>query len=311
MNFSKIFSGFLFLLLAIFSLNVTALDRSHFEPLKVAHPRILIFSPHPDDDVLAASAVMKGVEAIQANDPLADLKVVYMTMGDSYGMALKLEKEKGRSKTFLDLGEERHKEALNALHYVGVKPEQSIFLAYPDQSLMYLFSLPPHSKKLYSSPATLTSKVGYSFAAHVGTPFLRDSVVNDIKRIIHDFKPTAIFTPTLTDGHPDHRATEQFVTEVLTQTKSAVPHYEFLVHWELIEDGWPQTSNDWQPPQSHIPPDISLKLTDVDWSPEEKKKVISFHDSQIAVDGPYLLGYGKNTEVFWRSRPTIGDYLHK
>ena len=191
-----------------------------FEPLRVPHPRILIFSPHPDDDVLGASGVMKAVLEMRAKGADADLRVVYVTMGDSYGQALKIEKEKGRSKTFVELGEERHKEALNALQAVGVGPDKAIFLGFPDQSLMPLFSLPKHSKKLYTSPAEVGSKVAYSFAVHPGEPFLRDNLVNEIAAIIKGFKPTAVFTPTLTDCHPDHRGTREFVSEVLANLKS-------------------------------------------------------------------------------------------
>lgn len=283
----------------------------NFEPLKVPHPRILIFSPHPDDDVLAASGVMKAVLNMRAHGQDADLRVVYVTMGDSYGQALKLERDKGRSKTFIELGQQRHKEALAALQYVGVAPDKAIFFGFPDQSLMPLYSLPKHSKKLYTSPAEVSSKVVYDFAVHPGEAFTRDNLINEIKAVIKSFKPTAIFTPTLTDCHPDHRGTREFVTEVLSNMKSKTPHYEYLIHWELIEDGWPQTALDWAPPENHIPADYRLTLADFNWTPREKAKVIALHGSQIAVDGPFLESFAKNTEVFWKSRDSMGDYVRK
>src|SRR4051812_6611707 len=65
-------------------------------------PRVIIFSPHPDDDVLGASAVMRAVNALKAAGHDAQLKVVYMTCGDAYDLALEKTRAKGQAQTYFE-----------------------------------------------------------------------------------------------------------------------------------------------------------------------------------------------------------------
>ena len=61
-----------------------------------SHSRILIFAPHPDDDVLGSSAVMRFIVGQKNKGVPVDLKVVFMTCGDGYEISLNWLKARGR-----------------------------------------------------------------------------------------------------------------------------------------------------------------------------------------------------------------------
>jgi LmbE family N-acetylglucosaminyl deacetylase len=289
------------------------------EGLLSGDPRIIIFSPHPDDDVLSSSGLMKAILALRAHGSLADIRVVYMTCGDGYDKALAVTKRKGTASTYAELGELRHREALAALNQVGVPASKAIFLGFPDGGMDKIFAMDDSSVQPYTSPHTEVSSVPYAFAFHPNEMYLKSSVLNDVKAIIEDFKPTIVFTPTLTDQHLDHRATREFVTEVLTTAGTATAgtakdltpplHLEFLVHWEHTDLDWPKATVDWSTPTNHVPAEYSLAIGDYGYSINDKKRVIGFHQSQVDVDGDYLLNFAKVTEVFWTTKEKIEDYL--
>jgi LmbE family N-acetylglucosaminyl deacetylase len=153
------------------------------------------------------------------------------------------------------------------------------------------------------------SSVPYKFAALPGQPYLKSSVLADLKNIIENFKPTVVFTPTLTDQHHDHWATRQFVTEVIQKMQAPPLHLEYLIHWEKTDAGWPKTTVDWQTPKNHVPAEYSLAIGDYNYSINDKKAVIGFHQSQVDVDGDYLLNFSKATEVYWMTKQKVEDYL--
>jgi len=279
------------------------------ESILAKNPRVIIFSPHPDDDVLSSTGLMTSILALRAKGGIADLRVVYMTCGDAYDQALAITKKKGTAQTYLELGQLRHNEALNALKKVGVNSNKAIFLGFPDGGMDAIFNQKTDSSQPYTSPQTGASQVPYAFAYHAGEAYLKESVINDITKIINDFKPAVVFTPTLTDEHLDHRATREFVTQALSQIQNAPLHLEFLVHWEKTETDWPHATTDWQTPFNHVTAEYSLSLGDYGLTIDQKKEVIRNHVSQVDVESAYLQNFAKSTEVFWTSKPKRSDYL--
>lgn len=278
-----------------------------FEPLKEQHPRVLIFAPHPDDDLLGAAGVMRAVVKMREASMDADLRVVYVTLGDSYA---KNQSELKAKNVFMKIAEIRHQEALAGLAVIGVTKDKAIFLGYPNRGILRIYGL-KDSKEAYFSPMLLSSKVPFPFAFHPGRPFSREGLLADIKEIIREFKPTSVFTPTLTDMHPDHDGTTKFVTEALESFPVKPKHYEYLIHWDVVEPGWPENTKESLTPIRHIKSDLKLTLSDFGWNAEEKLKAIQKHQSQISAASSYLFYFAKNTEQFWIHRPTIGDYIKK
>ena len=40
-----------------------------------------------------------------------------------------------------------------------------------------------------------------------------------------------------------------------------------------------------------------------------KVKAIKLYATQMAVEADYLLGFAKDSEIFWRARGSVADYL--
>jgi LmbE family N-acetylglucosaminyl deacetylase len=84
-----------------------------------ANAKILVVSPHPDDDVLMSAGVIH--KAAQRGEPV---RVVYMTNGDVGGEAS---------------GYGREREAVRALGRLGVSQDDAIFLGYPDGNPVLIY----------------------------------------------------------------------------------------------------------------------------------------------------------------------------
>lgn len=93
---------------------------------------VLIISPHPDDECLAAAGVI--VKSLSKNDKI---KVVMMTCGDSSLKAAQLYTKKNNPspEDFKNLGLARAKETGQALAQLGLGQENIRFLGYPDGGL--------------------------------------------------------------------------------------------------------------------------------------------------------------------------------
>lgn len=83
--------------------------------------RLLIFAPHPDDEVLAAGGLMALAKQVGA-----DVRIIVATDGNKRG-----------------LKNIRHQETKQAVSVLGIKPESVIFWDYPDAGLkQYAYELP-------------------------------------------------------------------------------------------------------------------------------------------------------------------------
>ena len=127
--------------------------------------RVIIFSPHPDDESLAAGGLMHRVVSQGG-----EVRVVFVTNGDGYPEAVRrqLGHPARSSQDFIEYGMRRHDEALQALCELGVPPEDAIFLGFPDDGIDDL--LKDHWSKLtpYTSPHTQFSRARYKTVSGVG-----------------------------------------------------------------------------------------------------------------------------------------------
>src|SRR5437016_599945 len=79
--------------------------------------RLLIFAPHPDDEVIAAGGLIQ-----QVREAGGAIHVVYLTSGESYTESLKVEQHVARPKAsnYRAFGHQREQEARAALRTLGV-----------------------------------------------------------------------------------------------------------------------------------------------------------------------------------------------
>jgi LmbE family N-acetylglucosaminyl deacetylase len=270
--------------------------------------RILFVAPHPDDETLGTGGQIFKAQS----SPDTDYRVVVLTCGDAYRAAFEAWTKSGNAKDlnndgaidYLDLGIARHNETLTALSLLGVPESKVIFLGYPDGGLDKLDGKTP-----YESPFTRTASVPYSFAYHMNAPYLAESVVSDLVRIMTEFDPQTVYSTTPTDENRDHKMTREFVVRALQRSGVLRTHLEYLIHWELHEPGWPLQTQSWMKPKGHVSPDATVPLLNFGMSAEFKSFVISRYVTQMAVSGDYLPNFAKDSEVFWNSRASIEEYL--
>lgn len=260
------------------------------------HSRILVVAPHPDDETLAAGALIR-----QQTAAGGEIRVVILTNGDAFRLAGErtLEKVRLSSKDFMAFGELRHEEARQALRRLGVKPRDIVFLGYPDRGLARLWS--DNWQRPYRSPYTHTSTVPYAFSFQPGAPYTGEALLSQLRHIIEEYKPEAVVAPSLSDLHPDHHATALFVRFAL-QGSAVKTLYEYTIHreeWRL------QTANKTLAKMDRwlTGEDSNPRLAMVDVSPElarAKGEAIAAYKSQVRIMPRFMESYKNRPEFFLR-----------
>src|ERR1041385_752057 len=99
--------------------------------------RLLVLSPHPDDETIAAAGVLQRVQSAGGH-----VRVVVMTSGDAFPPAVE-RAEPGTTADAGDLrrfGRRREQESRRAMDLLGVPPSEVTFLGFPDEGLCLLAS---------------------------------------------------------------------------------------------------------------------------------------------------------------------------
>lgn len=151
---------------------------------------------------------------------------------------------------------------------------------------------------------TRISKVAYPEALSRNAPYVGESILQDIKIVIKEFQPTKIFVSHPGDTNGDHQSLYVFMRIALWDLADKIKQpqiFPYIIHVA----GWPK-------PRGHhldlelIPP---KDFIDVQWqklalTPEEtktKQKLVSFYESEIEYNPPYLYTFVRKNELF-------GDY---
>ncbi|MCM8778360.1 MAG: PIG-L family deacetylase [Candidatus Omnitrophica bacterium] len=290
----------LFSLLYFFLLS-TSSHAQQFKTIEFSQKdRILILSPHPDDEVIGTGGVIQ--KAIKAG---ARIKVVVFTNGDHNELAFIVYEKRlvFRKKEFLYLGKLRRGETLRATEFLGLKKENVIFLGYPDRGTMEIFTKYWGEVSPYKSLLTRISRVTCSECLSPGASYVGENILNDFKKILLDFQPTKIFVSDPIDTNPDHRALYLFLQIALWELNGKIEKpevFSYPVHiW-----GWPKPRG--YKPELEILPPKKLKDIEMDWyrielSEEEIKKkyeAILLYKSQVKPYPIYLPTFARRSELF-------------
>ncbi|EKF85110.1 PIG-L deacetylase family protein [Methanobacterium formicicum] len=260
--------------------------------------RVLIVSPHPDDESLGTGGIIK--KALEKN---ASVEVVMVTTGDAlkpeeFQAYLKATNNTGYKGTIGDL---RHTEAINAVKALGMNPNNLIFLGYPDGSLKNLLETNWDTPYKRTSGSNQYDHSPYNFTYEKNAPYTGANVVKNMEQIMKDYKPTIIYYPDDGDDHPDHFATSAFVRYSALVTNYTGKSYTYLVHKGT---SWPNPLN-YQPSRTLYFPD-ELSILDADWyitslnATEEsaKEKAIKAHASQVTALRDLLMSFVRTDEIF-------------
>ena len=176
---------------------------------------ILIFSPHPDDETLCCGETI--FQAIQNNK---SVKIIFLTNGDGYLRAASVWLEKNQDELtpedYIALGQQRQKEALQAVKRLGLNKDDAIFLSYPDTGLFSLWAEDYESN--YKSESIKRSFSPYEKTYNRAKKgYTKENLVSDIKDILKQYKPKRIYTSHPLDRHKDHQAATHFVNLALSE----------------------------------------------------------------------------------------------
>ncbi len=271
--------------------------------------RVLIFAPHPDDETIGCAGVIQ--RALKSG---SQVKVVYLTYGDNnifsilfYNKLLfPLKLIFLRGADFVGLGQERKKEAISAMAILGLKEDNLVFLGYPDHGTDQIFVFHWGRRKPYRSFFSERSSVPYKDSKSYNKDFKGDNVLDDVKRIILDYKPTKIFVSHPADLNGDHWALYLYTGVALADLYQKIPDpqvYPYLVH----VPAWPLPRNYHPELEIELPKEFfadSSAALNINWfklSPEEIEKkhaAMLAYKSQTAISAFYLLAFVRQNELF-------------
>ena len=225
------------------------------------HARLLVISPHPDDDLLYGSGVT--YRSIQSGEPVL---IVYMTNGDLSGGTVS--------------GLQRQEEAVNGQLYLGNNEDNLIFLGYPDgylETIAASYGLPTDQLTTWYGQTVTYGNRGlgrtdyhfYRFGTHA--PYNMYNILLDLQQIITDFMPDRILTTSEFDTHTDHSESYRILRYALDQVRQNVPTYRPTIHKTLVHfgGGWPEAMD----PTQYFTEPPYLSSTSLVWSERESIEV--------------------------------------
>jgi len=265
--------------------------------------RILVLAPHPDDEVLGAGGIIQ--EAVAMKIPV---KVAFLTYGDSNQWSFMLYRKHPVifPAAVENMGLIRHDEAVNASKILGVGPENLIFFGYPDFGTLNMWYYHWNERPAYRSIMTRVIAVPYKDAYRYGAPYKGEEVLQDLRSVLRDFKPTKIFVSHPADHNGDHMALYLYLRVALWDEgmSDKVELYPYLIHYLT----WPKPKG--FHPEVDIKPPQAL-ATDEIWSqfhlnPTQmitKEKALEAHKTQFFSSPRYLLSFVKFNEIFGNIPP--------
>jgi LmbE family N-acetylglucosaminyl deacetylase len=273
------------------------------EPWLSKNTRLMVFSPHPDDETLAAGGLIQRVLSLGGS-----VKVVFMTSGDGFPEGVEKENRIARptAQDYRNYGKLRKKEARQALHVMGMKKQDIVFLNFPDGGLRNLLQKYWLDRRPYfRSPFTLEDRPQLDDTSLANIEFDGEDVKREIEKLLLDFHPSLIVVADPRDRHADHCSTYFFLSKSLKAYRKNYPTLDpkvltFLVHfhqWPVGSgagtgtrlnppEGFPQEEAEW----------MSLALSDEELA--NKRKCLMEYQTQMLVMGRYLMSFARANELF-------------
>lgn len=256
--------------------------------------RVLVVSPHPDDESLCCAGYIQ--RAVAAG---AQVTVVWMTAGDGFELdALLVERHLRLKGAGLErLGLQRMGEARAAGGALGLTPDQLIVLGYPDRGLSAL--LGDYYSRAYRSRYTLSATIPYATVLSPGSSYEGRNLERDLATVIDAVQPTLVFAAAPEDLHSDHASSGVLALRLLAARGNAdVLHY-WIVH---AGESWPRprglhTELPLYPPARAAARDWALfALTPAER--QRKFEVLKRHRSQMKVMPRFLEAYVRANEIY-------------
>jgi LmbE family N-acetylglucosaminyl deacetylase len=262
--------------------------------------RVLILAPHPDDEIIACSGLIR--RALKAK---ARVKVVFLTNGDHNEPSYLVYKKRLAlfRGEFIGMGRTREKESLAALQYLGLNAADAVFLGYPDYGTMDMMFGHWDVGRPFRDKLTRISEVPYNESPSFGSTYIGQNILRDLRREILGFRPTKVFVSHPCDANRDHRALYLFTRITLwdcvaqLKTPLVFPYLIHVVGWPAPRGIHPDLT--WDPPQKMAAgPAHWYRLRLFSDEKNAKKTAVSFAKSQLAGYPAYLFTFVRANELF-------------
>lgn len=273
-----------------------------------ASTRLLVLSPHPDDEVLGAGGLIRRV--ITAG---GKVRVVLLTSGDAFAEGVETLDGIAHPtpKDYRDYGTRRETESLDALGTLGVPRRDVTFLGFPDDGLCQLAKRYLSAKQAYESPYTERLSPPETERVIRGVRYRGLDVLREIEGIVTQFSPTLLALPDPEDEHPDHCSTHIFGRDAIEalSRRHVAPHIRVL-HYVVHYGQWPLSPEAGAGSELHPPGGfptrkgswMSLPLTEEEAA--AKRAALLAYPSQMLVIGRFLLAFGRSNELFLEGEPS-------
>lgn len=250
---------------------------------------VLVVAPHSDDEAIGCTGVM--LRAIERKQRVA---VVIVTAGDGFpaaaaALAKKQPAQLG-AEDYLELAALRQRHSIQAMARIGLDAGNLMFLGYPDGGLDAMYTAKddvPYRQPLSGKSETY-GVVASDYHSRVHgrpAPYVRASVVGDLKEIIVARRPREIYVTGEADSHGDHRAAFWYVRDAARAARHEGPLWTYIVHGR-------------EPAQ---PPDRRLSLSELEL--KTKRTVIEGYQVGVSpVHDQLAATYAKPEERFWSVR---------
>jgi LmbE family N-acetylglucosaminyl deacetylase len=263
--YTRVFAVVFIVILVIYIILVNTLHKSPTSGESNFNTRkILIISPHEDDETIACAGVIR--KAVKRGD---DVRLMLATNGDERNLA-----------------ETRLNESINSMAKLGLSKGKIYYLSYGDYNVLInaFFARDPAlvflskngtTQQTYGFPALLTDYHYLKYGAHAS--YCRQNIITDFYSIINDFRPKHIYMPSAFElTHGDHAATAFFTIEALIKIRQTSPQYTPVIHTYMIyKEGLPQKDIDFNAlpvPVSNTEADMN-NTSPYNWSDRESVSV--------------------------------------
>ncbi|HEX9115487.1 MAG TPA: PIG-L family deacetylase [Anaerolineae bacterium] len=261
-----------------------------------AGDRILVLSPHPDDEVLGCGGVLQ--EAASAGIPY---RVVFLTNGDFNQWSFLVYRKRpellpGQVKA---MGEVRQREAIAAGKALGLAPSTEVFLGFPDFGTLPIWLAHWGTSAPYRSLLTRATEVPYQNTLRPAAPYKGEPILNEIESEIRDFRPTKIFVSHPADYNSDHQALYVFTRVALWDLEQqpdwiAPELYGYLVHYPH----WPAAKGPIAPPGRLAVVGSWFQHTLTPGEVERKRAALAEHATQVRSNFNYLESFIRPNELY-------------
>jgi LmbE family N-acetylglucosaminyl deacetylase len=256
--------------------------------------RVLILSPHPDDETLCCGSLIR--RAVQAG---AWVGVVWVTSGDAFELDALVVQHRivPGHVTMRRLAQRRMDEAVAASTVLGIDRTHLYFLGFPDRGIKRLITDRYYSP--YTSRYTGAASVPYGQAYQPGQAYRGENLEQDLDAILDLAQPTLVLAPTPLDRHADHSAVGELAIRVMAHRQQ-----EDRVRYWIVHGG-----RDWPSPRRLrldlplLPPRLATGLS---WqqvtvsSAERSAKLLALrqYHSQWEVMEPFLVSFVRTNELY-------------